>query len=390
MITPVLPVYNRTSFALERGEGVYLYTTEGKKMLDFAAGIAVNAFGHCHPHLVGALKEQAAKLWHTSNLYRAPNQERLAGRLTELTFADTVFFCNSGAEAVETGIKMVRKYHDTTGNPERYRMITFDGAFHGRTLTTIWAAGKEKLTKGFEPKVDGFDVLPWGDMDAVKAAITPFTGGILIEPVQGEGGIRVLPPEQLRTLRKLCDEHGLLLMLDEVQCGMGRTGKFFAYEHAGITPDIMAVAKGIGGGFPMGACLASEKAAGGMGIGSHGSTYGGNPLAMAVGNAVMDLATDTNFLPHINEVGGYLKSELQKLAAEFPGVVKGVRGIGLILGLEMIVPNLEVVDKLRTQGLLTVGAGDNVIRIIPPLIIENAHVDEAMTILRAVCREYAA
>lgn len=390
MITPVLPVYNRTAFAIERGEGAYLYTTEGRKLLDFAAGIAVNAFGHCHPYLVEALKAQAAKLWHTSNLYRVPGQQQLADRLVAATFADTVFFCNSGAEAVETAIKMARKYHDTVGSPERYRLITFDGAFHGRTLTTIWAAGKEKLTKGFEPKVDGFDVVPWGDMNAVRAAITPFTAGILIEPVQGEGGIRALPAEQMQALRAICDEFGLLLLLDEVQCGMGRTGKLFAHEHAGITPDIMAVAKGIGGGFPLGACLATEKAACGMGLGSHGSTYGGNPLAMAVGNAVLDLALDPAFLPHVNDMAAHLRGELEGLAKAYPHVIKGVRGLGLLLGLEMVVPNLEAVEKLRAQGLLTVGAGDNVIRIIPPLVIERAHVAEAIGLLKAVCEEYPA
>ncbi len=383
MITPVLPVYNRTNFSIERGEGMYLFTTDGRKMLDFAAGIAVNSLGHCHPHLVSELKKQAETLWHTSNLYTLPGQQKLAQRLVDNTFADTVFFTNSGAEAVECGIKMVRKYFDETGSPDKYRIITFEGSFHGRTLGTISASGKEKLTKGFEPLLDGFDYLAWGDHEALKRAITEKTAGILIEPIQGEGGIRELPPQCLKGLRKLCDENGLLLFLDEVQCGMGRTGKLFAHEYAEIEPDIMAVAKGIGGGFPLGACLATEKAAKGMTAGTHGSTYGGNPLAMAVGNAVMDVMLKPDFLSNVLAMGELLKNGLLELSKKYPTVLKGVRGKGLILGLETVITNTDLVNKMRENDLLTVAAADNVIRIMPPLNIEKSHIEEALKKIEA-------
>ena len=305
MITPLLPTYSRADVAFERGEGPYIYSTSGERFLDFGGGIAVNVLGHAHPHLVAALTAQAAKLWHTSNLYRIPGQERLAERLVAATFADTVFFGNSGAEAVECSIKMARKYHAARGEPQRYRLITVEGAFHGRTLATIAAGGQKKYLEGFGPKVEGFDQVPFGDHEALIQAIGPETAGILIEPIQGEGGIRPFGWDYLRTLRALCDEQGLLLVLDEIQTGFGRTGKLFAHEWAGIAPDIMAIAKGLGGGFPVGACLATEKAAAGMTSGTHGSTFGGNPLAMAVGNAVLDVVLAPGFLDHVNRVANY-------------------------------------------------------------------------------------
>ena len=313
MITPVLPTYKRAPLAFDHGKGMRVYTEDGKEYLDFGAGVAVTSLGHAHPHLVEALTEQARKLWHTSNLYVIPGQEKLAHRLTEATFADTVFFTNSGAEALECAIKMARKFHAAKGAPERYRIITFEGAFHGRTLATIAAGGQAKYLEGFGPKVEGFDQVPFGDEKALLAAITEATAGILIEPIQGEGGLRVLPPGKLKRLREIADEHGLLLILDEVQCGVGRTGKLFAHEWAGIKPDIMAIAKGIGGGFPVGACLATEEAAQGMTAGTHGSTFGGNPLAMAVGNAVLDVILADGFLDHVKKSGLALKQRLARL-----------------------------------------------------------------------------
>ncbi|MCC7260256.1 MAG: aspartate aminotransferase family protein [Alphaproteobacteria bacterium] len=389
MISTVLPIYSRTEFAIERGEGVYLFDTEGKKYLDFAAGIAVNSLGHCHPHLVAALQKQAATLWHTSNMYRLPGQESFADRLVKHTFADTVFFCNSGAEATECAIKMVRKYHDETENPDKFHIICIEGSFHGRTLTTISASGKEKIMKGFEPAVEGFRQVPFNDLDAMKAAITDKTAAIMFETIMGEGGIKVSSPEYLRAVRKLCDERGLLLVLDEVQCGVGRTGQFFAFEAAGITPDIVAVAKGIGSGFPLGVCLATEKVGKTMTAGSHGTTYGGNPLAMAVGNAVLDIVLADGFMAHVTEMGTLLKSELEKLVKKYPAVLKEVRGVGLILGLVTVVDNMEMVKRMRAAGLLSVGGGENVIRILPPLIIEKAHINEAIALLETVCKGYA-
>jgi acetylornithine/N-succinyldiaminopimelate aminotransferase len=382
-----MPTYARADVVFERGEGVYVFDTNGRRYLDFHAGVAVNALGHAHPHLVEALTGQARKLWHVSNLFRVAGQERLAARLVGCTFADTVFFCNSGAEAWECGAKMVRKYHSETGHPERWRIITFEQAFHGRTMAAIFAAQQEKLVKGFGPPMDGFDLVPFGDLAAVRAAITPETAGICIEPVQGEGGIRVASPEFLRALRAICDESGLLLFLDEIQCGMGRTGKLFAHEWAGITPDIMCVAKGIGGGFPLGACLATERAAVGMTAGSHGSTYGGNLLAMAVGDAVLDVVLQPGFTESVGRVGARLKDRLTGLVAAHPKVFSEVRGYGLMLGLRAVPPMAGLIARLRDNGLLTVPAGDNVVRLLPPLIIGDEHVDEALEILDRTARE---
>jgi acetylornithine/N-succinyldiaminopimelate aminotransferase len=388
LISPVLPTYNRADIAFERGEGPYLFDEKGERYLDFGSGIAVSALGHAHPHLVAALREQAGKLWHTSNLYRVPGQESLARRLIEASFADTVFFANSGAEAVECAIKMARRYHYAAGAPERFRLITFEGAFHGRTLATIAAGGSAKYLEGFGPKVDGFDQVPLGNFDAVVRATGPETAGILVEPIQGEVGVRVPPPNFLRRLREFCDARGLLLVLDEVQTGIGRTGRLFAYEEAGITPDIMAVGKGIGGGFPLGACLATERAAKGMTIGSHGSTYGGNPLAMTAGNAVLDLVLKPEFLERVRAISGYMQQNLAMLAAEHPTVIAEVRGRGLLLGLKLHVPAAAFVARLRENRLLTVGATENVARLLPPLNIEEQHVKEALTALTSACAAF--
>jgi len=385
VIPPVLPTYARADLAFERGEGCYLITDDGRRYLDFGAGIAVNVLGHAHPRLVAALGDQAAKLWHTSNLYRIPGGERLAGRLVATTFADTVFFTNSGAEALECAIKMARKFQSHEGRPERFRIVTFEGAFHGRTLATIAAGGQAKYLEGFGPKVEGFDQVPLGNLDAVKQALGRETAGILIEPIQGEGGVRTPSPEFLRALRSLCDEQGLVLIFDEVQTGVGRTGKLFAYEWTGVTPDIMAIAKGIGGGFPMGACLATERAAAGMTAGTHGSTFGGNPLAMAVGNAVLDAVLEPGFLERVQAVSLRLKQQLAMLKDEYPALIEEVRGQGLLLGLKMRIPNTDFVAALRDQRLLTVGAGDNVVRIIPPLIAGDAEIAEATAAIAAAC-----
>lgn len=385
MITPVLPTYARAPIALDHGHGPYVVSTDGRRFLDFGAGIAVNALGHAHPVLVKALSGQAAKLWHTSNLYRIPGQERLAEKLVAKTFADTVFFTNSGAEALECAIKMARRFHAARGEPHRFRIITFEGAFHGRTLATIAAGGQKKHLDGFGPKTDGFDQVAFCDLAQVKKAIGPETAGILIEPIQGEGGVRVLPTDTLRALRELCDENGLLLLLDEVQSGMGRTGKLFAHEWSEVTPDIMAIAKALGGGFPVGACLATERAAAGMTAGTHGSTFGGNPLAMAVGNAVMDIVSEPQFLEHVNRIANYLKQQLHMVLDRNRQVLEEIRGSGLMLGLKCKVPNSQLVDTLRERGMLAVGAGDNVVRILPPLIINEDHVREAVAILNDAC-----
>lgn len=373
----LLPTYARADVAFETGEGAWIVAANGERYLDFGAGIAVNALGHAHPHLVAALTEQARKLWHTSNLFRIPEGERLAERLTQATFADRVFFTNSGAEALECAIKMARKYHAANGHPERYRLVTFEGAFHGRTLATIAAGGQKKYLEGFGPKVEGFDQVPFGDHAALEAAIGPETAGILIEPIQGEGGIRPVPTQCLRGLRDLCDRHGILLLLDEVQTGIGRTGRLFAHEWAGIAPDIMAVAKGIGGGFPMGACLATEEAAKGMVAGTHGTTFGGNPLAMAVGNAVLDIVLAPGFLDHVRHMGLVLKQSLAAVADRHPRIIAEVRGEGLMLGLKTVVPNTDLVDALRHEHMLAIAAGDNVVRLLPPLIIGEAEAAEA-------------
>ncbi|HTR58793.1 MAG TPA: aspartate aminotransferase family protein [Casimicrobiaceae bacterium] len=381
MFPSVLPTYNRADVAFVRGEGPYLFAEDGERYLDFGAGIAVNAFGHANPKLVAALTEQANRLWHTSNLYRVPGQESLAKKLIAHTFADTVFFTNSGAEACECAFKMARRYHYVSGHPERFRIVTFEGAFHGRTLGGIAAGGQAKYLEGFGPKVEGFDQVPPNDLKALEAVIGPATAALMIEPIQGEGGLKPMPSEFLRALRRLCDEKGMLLILDEIQTGMGRTGKLFAYEWLGITPDIMPIAKGIGGGFPLGACLATAEAAKGMTAGTHGSTYGGNPLAMAVGNAAMDLATAPGFLEHVQKIGSYFSQQLARLLAEHPDVFEEVRGQGLMLGLKMKVPSGDFVVAARKQGLLIVGAGDNTVRLLPPLVIEEKDVREAVTML---------
>ncbi len=386
MMQPLLPVFARAKVTFERGQGVRVYTPEGEEFLDFGAGVAVTSCGHAHPHLVEALTEQAQKIWHTSNLYQAPGQQKLAERLIAASFSDTVFFANSGAEALECSIKMARKYHAAHGHPEKYRLITFDGAFHGRTLATIAAGGQMKYIEGFGPKVDGFDQVPFGDMEAVKAAIGPATAGMLIEPVQGEGGIRPVPAAFLKELRGLCDDHGLLLVFDEVQCGVGRTGKFFAHEWAGVTPDIMAVAKGIGGGFPLGACLATEKAAVGMTAGSHGSTFGGNPLATAVGNAVLDVVLEKGFLEGVQQRALRLKQKLARLKDEHPQVIEDIRGVGLMIGIKCLVPNTELQAAAMDKKLLTIGAGDNVLRLLPPLVVTDADIDDAVNRLDRACR----
>ncbi len=386
-ISPVYPTYNRYDIAPVRGEGAWVETEDGRRFLDFGAGIAVNCLGHAHPALVKALTAQAGKLWHTSNLYRSPGQEKLAGRLIANSFADTVFFTNSGAEAVECAIKTARRCHFVGGAPERNRLITFEGAFHGRTLATIAAGGKAKYMEGFAPDADGFDQVPFGDLAAAEAAIGPETAGFLIEPVQGEGGIRVAEPAFLRGLRALCDTHGLLLVLDEVQCGIGRTGQLFAYENAGVEPDIMAIAKAIGGGFPLGACLATEEAARGMTPGTHGSTYGGNPLAMAVGNAVLDEVLAPQFLPHVRELGKHLRQKLARMVDEHPAILGGLRGEGLMLGLECRIFNTDLVKAMLDEGLLAIAAGDNVVRLLPPLNITDKDIDDAIERIGLACHQ---
>ena len=388
MFPSLLPTYNRADVAFVRGEGPYIFAEDGTRYLDFGAGIAVNAFGYCHPELVETLREQAGKLWHTSNLYRVPGQESLSRKLVDATFADTAFFVNSGAEAIECSIKMARRYQYVSGHPERFRVITFEGAFHGRTLAAIAAGGQPKYLEGFGPKVDGFDQVPLNDLKAVEAAITLETAAILIEPIQGEGGIRAAEPEFLRALHKLCDAHGLLLIFDEIQTGVGRTGNLFAYEKLGITPDIMAIAKGIGAGYPMGACLATAEAAKGLTVGTHGTTFGGNPLGMAVGNKVMDLVLAPGFLEHVRHIANYFRQQLSRLIAEHPSVFEELRGEGLMLGLKTKVPNTEFVARLRAHGMLAIGAGENVVRLLPPLTIEESHVREAMTHLGEAARDF--
>jgi acetylornithine/N-succinyldiaminopimelate aminotransferase len=385
----LMQTYARSELAFERGEGAYLFTADGRRFLDFASGIAVTALGHSHPHLVNALIEQGKKLWHTSNLYQVPGQIKLAERLTAATFADQVFFANSGVEAIECGLKLIRKYQDDFGDPARYRVIGFEGSFHGRTLSTLAAAGNEKYLKGYAPVVDGFDHCAFNNLNEVRAKIGPETAAIMIEPVQGEGGMRAADIEFLQGLRKVCDEFGLLLMFDEVQSGVGRTGKFFAHEWAGVTPDIVATAKGIGGGFPLGACLATAKVAAAFGPGAHGTTFGGNPLAMAIGNAVLDIVLDGGLLDHVNKVSAHLDARIDDLLRRFPGAFESKRGKGLMRGLKCAsgIVNTDMVEQLRGAGLLTVGAGDNVIRLLPPLIITAAEIDSAIDMLAAVAAQ---
>jgi len=390
MIAPILPTYSRADVSFERGEGAWLTSTDGKKFLDFGSGVAVNALGHAHPALVKALTEQAQKLWHVSNLYKIPEGEKLAKRLIENTFADTAFFQNSGAEAMECSIKMARKYQSVSGKPERNQIITFDGAFHGRTLATIAATGNEKYLDGFGPRMPGFVQVKFGDLEAVKKAITNETAAIIIEPIQGEGGIRVPPPGFLKALRELCDKHGLLLIFDEVQTGVGRTGKLFAYEWSGVTPDIMAVAKGIGGGFPLGICLATAEAGKGMTPGTHGSTFGGNPLAMAVANAVLDQVLAPGFLEHVQQMSLFAKQRLAELKDTHKAIIAEVRGEGLLLGVKTVVPNGDFVTAGIAEGLLTVAAGENVVRLLPPLIVTEKEINEAIAKMSAACRKLEA
>ena len=386
----VMPTYGRQNVVFERGEGAWMIATNGDRYLDFASGVAVNLLGHAHPKLVAALTEQAQLLWHSSNLYRVKNQESLAERLCAVTFAYNVFFCNSGAEACEGAIKVARRYHFANGHPERWRMITFKGAFHGRTLATIASAGNEKHLEGFGKPADGFDILSDFDLATVEKTIGPETAGIMIEPVQGEGGVRVVPVEFLKGLRALCDKHGLLLVLDEVQSGMGRTGKLFAHEWAGITPDVMAVAKGIGGGFPLGAFLATAEAAKGMVPGTHGSTYGGNPLATAVGNAVLDEVLKPGFLEHVQAMGLRLKQELARVKDEFPDAIEEVRGLGLLTGVKVKVPLNDLVTACMAEHFLTVSAGDNTMRLLAPLNVTEAEISEAVARLTRALRRLKA
>ena len=389
MSSHVLPTYARVDLAFERGEGAWLFTAEGERYLDFTSGVAVNALGHAHPQLVQALNEQAQKLWHVSNLYRIPEGERLADRLCAASFADTVFFQNSGAEAIECAIKMARKYQSASGKPERYRIITFEGAFHGRTLAAIAATGNKKYLEGFGPPVEGFDQVAYADLEATKKAIGPQTAAIMIEPVMGEGGVRVVPHTFLRALRKLCDDNGLLLIFDEIQTGIGRTGDMFAYQHTGVTPDIMTIAKALGGGFPVGACLATAEAGKGMTAGTHGSTFGGNPLAMAVGNAVLDIIMADGFLDRMKQNALLLKQRLAELKDRHASVIAEVRGEGLLIGLRMIPQVSEMVDELRAEKMLTVAAGDNVVRLLPPLIIGEKEIAEAIGCIDRACKRLA-
>ncbi|MFS4580516.1 aspartate aminotransferase family protein [Phaeobacter sp. C3_T13_0] len=377
MIPSVLPTYNRAPLSFVKGEGAWLIEADGRRFLDLAAGIAVNALGHAHPALVKALTEQAENLWHVSNLYHIPQQQALADRLVEHSFADTVFFTNSGTESCELAVKMARKYFYEKGQPERVEILTFSGSFHGRSTAGISAAGSEKMTRGFGPMLPGFTHLMFGDLDGVTDAISDQTAAILIEPVQGEGGIRPVPDAEMKALRQICDENGILLILDEVQCGVGRTGKLFAHEWAGITPDIMMVAKGIGGGFPLGAVLAREEAASGMTAGTHGSTYGGNPLGCAVGCAVMDHVTDPAFLAEVNRKAGLLRQKLEGLVAGHPHVFEEVRGSGLMLGLKCVAANTDVVAAGYEAEVVTVPAADNVIRLLPPLTLSDDDIAEA-------------
>jgi acetylornithine/N-succinyldiaminopimelate aminotransferase len=381
----LLPTYARVDLAFERGEGAWLFTAAGEKYLDFTSGVAVNALGHAHPRLVAALEAQAKKVWHVSNLFRIPEGERLADRLCEATFADYVFFQNSGTEAIECAVKMARKYQSANGKPERFRIVTFEGAFHGRTLAALAATGNKKYLDGFGPPTEGFDQVPFGDLEAVKKAIGPTTAAILIEPIQGEGGVRVAAPGFLRALRELCDKNGLLLIFDEIQTGFARTGELFAHQRAGVAPDVMAVAKALGGGFPVGACLGTAEAAKGMTAGTHGSTFGGNPLAMAVGNAVMDEMLKPGFIEHVRDTALLLKQRLAEIKDRHSAVVAEVRGEGLLIGLRMVPPAAEMVDELRAEKMLAVAAGDNVVRLLPPLIIGENEVGEAVDRIDRAC-----
>jgi acetylornithine/N-succinyldiaminopimelate aminotransferase len=390
MIPAVMPVYANRDIALVRGEGCYAWDSDGRRYLDFSTGVAVTGLGHCHPRLVAALAKQANTLWHTSNLYRVPGQESLAAKLVAHTFADTVFFTNSGVEAWEGAVKLVRKYQSAIGQPQRWRVISATGAFHGRTLAACAAAKSGKMVDGFGPMVDGFDQVAFGNLNELRAAITDETAGICIEPVQGEGGVRPATPEYLHALRTVCDEFGLLLLFDEIQCGYGRTGKLFAHEWSGVIPDVMCVAKGIGSGFPVGAFMATEKAAVGMTAGTHGSTYGGNPLAMAVANEVFDIVMEPGFLDRVNQTAGDLWAGLQEITLRYPTVMAEMRGLGLLIGLKPHGSNAALQAAMRKRGLLTVLASDNVIRLLPQLIAGKAEIAEALAAIDGACAEIAA
>jgi acetylornithine/N-succinyldiaminopimelate aminotransferase len=381
----LMATFARVHLAFERGEGVWLISTDGERYLDFTSGVAVNALGHAHPHLVAALTEQAQKLWHVSNLYEIPEAEHVAERLCAASFANVVFFCNSGAEAVEGAIKTARKYHAVDGHSERFRIVTFEGAFHGRTLATLAAGGQKKYLDGFGPVVEGFDQVPFDDFAAVKRAVGGETAAIMIEPLMGEGGVRVFEPSFLRALRELCDEHGLLLIFDEVQTGMGRTGELFAYQRAGVTPDIMTLAKALGGGFPVGAVLATEEAAKGMTAGTHGSTFGGNPLAMSAANATLDVMLAPGFFDHVQRIALLFKQRLAEIKDRYPSLIAEVRGEGLLIGLRALVPAGGLVDALRAEKLLAVAAGDNVVRLLPPLIVSEQELAEGVARLDRAC-----
>ena len=385
-MSSILGTYARKDISFKEGKGSYLFTANGDKYLDFVQGIATNILGHCHEHLVKTLKEQSEKLWHVSNAFMIPEQERLAKRLTDNTFADFVCFQNSGTEATEASIKIARKYFHTIGKPEKNRIITFQGAFHGRTLAALFAANNPKHTEGFGPKVEGFDQVPFADHEAIKKAINKNTAAIMIETIMGEGGIKTVPDFCIKGLREICDEQGILLILDEVQSAY-RTGNFFAFEKSGITPAIVPIAKGIGGGFPLGACLVTKKVAVGMKPGTHGSTFGGNPLAMAIGNAVLDIILQKGFLENVSEKGKYFDQHLNQIKNKYPKIIKEVRGIGLIKGLKVLVNSTEFIKKLMKNKLLTVKAEENVIRLFPPLIVENKELDEAVRKIEKVCEE---
>ena len=390
MVTSVMPTYGRIDLAFARGEGSYLYSTDGRRFLDFATGIATNSLGHAHPHLVERLRDQAGRLWHVSNLYNIPEQQEFADRLVANSFADTCFFCNSGAEAMEGALKVARKYHFVQGNPEREEMVCATGAFHGRTLATLSAGDNEKYREGFGPRPGGFTHVAFGNLNEMRAAMSDKTAAIVVEPIQGEGGINVADSGYLLALREIADEFGSLLVFDEVQCGMGRTGSLFAYEMAGVAPDIMGLAKGIGGGFPVGAVLATEKAATGMVPGTHGSTFGGNPLAMAAGNAVLDVMLEPGFLASVREKGDYLRRALEAVAERHGSVIESVKGVGLMQGLKCAVPNGSVMTALREAGMLSVVAADNVVRIFPPLTVSLPEIDEGAALIDRTCTGLAA
>ena len=387
-MSSILDTYARKKISFKKGKGCYLYADDGKKYLDFVQGIAVNSLGHCHSHLIKTINKQSKKLWHVSNAFIIPEQEKLAQRLCKHTFAEAVAFQNSGTEATELAIKLARKYFYSQGKKNKNKVVTFQGAFHGRTLAALFAANNPKHIEGFGPKVNGFDQVPFADHEALKKAVTDDTAAIMVEPIFGEGGVKVVPDYCIKGIRELCDEKDVLLILDEVQCGVGRTGKFFAFEHTGVIPDIVPIAKGIGSGFPIGACLMTKKVASCMTPGSHGSTFGGNPLAMSVGNAVLDIIFKKGFLKNVQKISKYFHKELHKLQSEYPKVVKEVRGVGLLAGLEISKDQTEFIKKLSDNKLLTVKASENVVRLLPPLTVKKQNIDEAVIILKKVCKTY--